>query len=419
MTLLARYGLYAPIVFILWNGIAHWKVYRSLPVDDSVPNPHLAYIVIQCTLIALPYYRFLDKANTQLSQLLIVALAILVTIVFLRRVAHPDTLYFNKVRWLLLDIAAVMALTGIFAQPCRWLDVTLNHSGCIWEMHSRNPRAQTLIETPAETLILSANYQSIHLWRMEYKQQIYSIRLTDATNSLTISPNGEQFISVGQESIRFWRLENGTLLYEHPLPATHWQTQSVYAPDGKTAVTASHSGVMIWDTSNGQQVNSGSMSSNAIAIAPDGHHIFVATHQGLNRYSYPDLTPEFTYSEKSTDHVHISANGLLVAATLPRNGQIWIWDVATGAVLHRLNWPNCNHEAFTIIRDLVISPDSTLIAGIADDNVARVWQLPDEMLIRTIQIPEHSHALHYARDNTLIISSHNGQTQRWKVYHTP
>ena len=176
---------------------------------------------------------------------------------------------------------------------------------------------------------------------------------------------------------------------------------------------------MIWDTSNGQQVNSGSMSSNAIAIAPDGHHIFVATHQGLNRYSYPDLTPEFTYSEKSTDHVHISANGLLVAATLPRNGQIWIWDVATGAVLHRLNWPNCNHEAFTIIRDLVISPDSTLIAGIADDNVARVWQLPDEMLIRTIQIPEHSHALHYARDNTLIISSHNGQTQRWKVYHTP
>lgn len=42
---------------MLWNGIAHWKVYRSLPVDDSVPNPHLAYIVIQSMLITLPHLR--------------------------------------------------------------------------------------------------------------------------------------------------------------------------------------------------------------------------------------------------------------------------------------------------------------------------------------------------------------------------
>lgn len=69
------------------------------------------------------------------------------------------------------------------------------------------------------------------------------------------------------------------------------------------------------------------------------------------------------------------------------DGQIKVWDVRSGEVLHRFT----GHKAS--VKTLALSPDGDLFASGADDGAVKIWDLGNFQVDETLYPPENPHAI--------------------------
>ncbi|WP_293292749.1 WD40 repeat domain-containing protein [Microcoleus sp. PH2017_13_LAR_U_A] len=105
---------------------------------------------------------------------------------------------------------------------------------------------------------------------------------TSYVNAVAIAPDGKTAISASHDrTLKIWEIDIGTEL-RTLIGHTGWVSAVAIAPDGKTTISASGDNTLkIWDTETGTEVRTltgHTDSVNGVAIAPDGKTAISASH---------------------------------------------------------------------------------------------------------------------------------------------
>jgi WD40 repeat protein len=206
--------------------------------------------------------------------------------------------------------------------------------------------------------------------------------------SLAFGPNGNQLLSMSDNQVGIWDMQNGTLQAELK-HGNGRNTRAVLSPDGsKLAVTATDGIVRVWDWKNAVVVNQIKADDDVLwsaAFSPDSRQLATASSDEI--VALWDLASgrqqaDFTgHSGGATDVAYLSDGVSLVA--VDRNGRLHWWDTGTGRRLSEA-WSAHRGASWRI----VVHPDGKRFATTGDDGLARVW---DELSIdKACEIAQHA-----------------------------
>lgn len=215
--------------------------------------------------------------------------------------------------------------------------------------------------------------RNVYEWRIGDEMFRRPGRLTtvhaETMLSIAVSPNGRQLVTGSADNHAIlWN--SGTLLPENAL---HGQGAPVIKVDydntGRWILEASTDGTLrLWDIQHGALIHNLQTDDTAIwdiVFSPDGQHVIAN-----NSLDLIDIeTGETERSFESADTVYalsFNPSGDLLAAGL-LNGEIVLWDTATGDEVQRL-------EGHTdAVWTLLFTDDGSRLLSVSDDQTARVW----------------------------------------------
>jgi WD40 repeat protein len=180
-----------------------------------------------------------------------------------------------------------------------------------------------------------------------------------------------------------------TDLYGDPLPAgalarlgtmrlrhnSYFATATVLTPDGKTILTASPDGTALhyWRTADGQPLR-----------------------------TIQDKESLFAFLSLSADGKVLASGGRVQVGPRDCQGQLRLWDVASGRVLHALAYP------FAASPDSVtLCPDGKTVITADSDGVLRAWDVPAGKEVRRLQLAQGRgfSALALSADGALVAAA--------------
>jgi WD40 repeat protein/serine/threonine protein kinase len=247
-----------------------------------------------------------------------------------------------------------------------------------------NPQADAVVDS------------SVWLWDLRSRAQIRALMgHQDWVWSAVISPDG-RYAATGSgpfnlptnrtadTTMRLWDLQTGeqVRIFEGH---TNTVNMVAFSPDGQTIASASWDGtVRLWDVATGEG-----------RVGFEGH---------TNRVLSVNFSPD-GQSALSTGCGEFDSNNRCI------NGEIILWDVATGEEIRRFE----GHTA--AVNNAVFSPDGGLIASSADDNSVRVWDAETSAEVKTLS--GHTNRVTnvvFSPDGKLLLSTAWDTTARlWEV----
>ena len=146
-----------------------------------------------------------------------------------------------------------------------------------------------------------------------------------------------------------------------------WQASSTvmdvaFSPDGKILASADGNGVTFWDVSTGEQLGS-------------------------------------LKHESSPNHIAFSPDGKLLASTVPSEGTVYLWDIASNKILYTFK------KQGKTIRSLAFSPDGRELATGWNDRVV-IWNVAGGYSVNTIL--DQASALAFSPDGRLLAVTGRG-----------
>lgn len=186
-----------------------------------------------------------------------------------------------------------------------------------------------------------------YLWQQTRGQETGTLALDNFINSLAFSPDGQRFATGGHEAaIRVWDTASRTLLARLDLPtlppdgALHWSGLQ-FSPNGQWLVARSLTGVRVWDTATWKAVACLTEVEAPILFLPGNEQAVMrrATASGHQPFGYAIATwqPLGPATGAWTNLARVFAvtgDGQFAAAFSTSRGQLQIWNVASGALVH-------------------------------------------------------------------------------------
>ena len=250
---------------------------------------------------------------------------------------------------------------------------------------------------------------------------------TVGVRALVVAPDGSRLASADTGgNIRIWDMDTGVT--SHTLTdCPHEVTALVVAPDGSWLASVSgymlaDGGVRIWDPITGtvRHTLTGHTSGvRALVVAPDGSWLASADARGEVRIWDPDAG---TVPRTLTGHIHgvsalmVAPDGSWLASVsgyrlADRDARIWIWDPDTG-VVHRTLTGHTSR-----MRALAAAPDGSWLASASDDGQVRIWDLATgatrRVLTSHIGHTGAVEALAVAPDGSWLASAACGEVRIW------
>lgn len=205
---------------------------------------------------------------------------------------------------------------------------------------------------------------------------------SDTVWTVSFSPDGRHVVTASEDgTARIWNAQTGRPITP-PLKHSRQVAQAWFSPDGRRVLTAcGERTVRLWDAVTGREVTPPMKSSAAVLKAwfsPDGARILTInndqTARVWNTATGEAITPPMKHRGDVTDAA-FSPDGRLVgtasASASWDEGEARVWDAATGEALT----PPLKHR--TAVSRMKFSPDGRRIVTASDDEIARVWELPD------------------------------------------
>ena len=201
-----------------------------------------------------------------------------------------------------------------------------------------------------------------------------------APTRIVVSPDGQQFSIIYEESIWGWttnvhRLADGQLLYSFGTDIN----SLTYTPDGQTFVTGSQNGnLYIWQGDN-QQLEQGISAYNApisgIFFSPDGQTVAVESPYSVQLYDM--LNGTLLREIPTAIKVAFSSDGTQLALGF-EDGRIEVHDLINNVLVYQIT------ELTSSIQELVFTPDNQHLIAIAQCT-NHIYQASDGVFLHALE----------------------------------
>ena len=226
------------------------------------------------------------------------------------------------------------------------------------------------------------------LWNIKTGHIIKEINRSDkGIKTVAFSPDNSRIVFGDDEGVLWLESvgeNNKPTVLSYPgsdVPIAMWQVShknkiqaAIFSPDGKYILSSSHSELFLWDSRNGQLINTYKEHSApvyAIDFSPDGR--FFASSGTDKQIIIHDLHLEKTRSKWQ------NPGGVIYTLSYSPDGQylavagvdeiIQVWDVQLNKIIKSFKGSS------SIIIDLAFSPDGHYLFSSGADQMTQVWQV--------------------------------------------
>jgi WD40 repeat protein len=268
-------------------------------------------------------------------------------------------------------------------------------------------------------IIISGSFdKTIKIWSLNQGKLIKSLDLESQVNAIIVTPDGNSFISGGDDG-KIQICDIDTARHRTIDAHAHRILAVAISPDGKTIFSGSrdHSikpwnydtGKIRWNNSDGQ-IRESLIGDYGTVIALDisltGEFLASSTGDNIVRLwelnKHKLLPTSFQHSDLVWS-IAISPDGLTLVSGC-RDNTIKIWDIKSGEQKHNLT----SHSAE--IWAVAISPNGQFLASASGDHTIKLWNLNGDLLH---SIESHSngvYALAFSPDSEYLVSASKDQT---------
>ena len=230
--------------------------------------------------------------------------------------------------------------------------------------------------------------------------------------------------------VRIWDVDTGRLVRALPRQA-NVVSAVAYSPDGRFLASATTNlfnprtydhepgEVKLWDADTGREISTLAGHKAGVfdvAFSTDGRYVATACADRIVRIWYTtDLSRKARTLPEHAGHVRrvvflppdgrrlATAGGILFTP----GGEVKIWDLATGRMLHDLRWHTSR------VRGMACSPDGRRLATGSDDRTIKLWDTTTGQEVFTLR--GHADAVlsvAFSPDGKRIVSGGNDHTAR-------
>ncbi len=195
---------------------------------------------------------------------------------------------------------------------------------------------------------------NVQLWDVATGHKLQTFGYTGGNvHTLAFSPDGAMLASETQDKVELWSVKEGKL--KQTIQYVRW---GGFLPDGKTIITLTDS----------------TLRFQAIRSKGGAHE--VAIPNPLRKPHEVSNTPLSGSEMVYFPGVNIAPNGK-IAASIYEDGSIGLWDIRTGALLHRLRgFQSQINVAGGDVSTLAFSPDSASLAVGSGNGEVAIWKWP-------------------------------------------
>ena len=209
----------------------------------------------------------------------------------------------------------------------------------VQRLESHHARVPALCFSPDSRVLLTGGFdRTIRAWAVESGLELRSFTgHLGGVMDLAFAPDGQSFVSVGDNSARIWSLDTGELLRHFTVSGASI-VRAVFAPDGRRLVTADGSlndNVRLWDLRTGEMIRRFGHLVQTLGFVAGGH--LVTGNSDLATQLWDVDTGEVIRPLPGATHLIVglltSTNDSMVTAGC-HNGRVMTWDAATGDIVH-------------------------------------------------------------------------------------
>jgi len=276
--------------------------------------------------------------------------------------------------------------------------------------------------------------------------------LTNALNSVTLSPDGQTVAVAGSQGLWIWNVETGTRVIPleviptcPPSPSNQCAvttfTAIAFSSDGKTLASSlctqgdngqcSQDRILLWDLSStkptSQLLTNQSGLAVELAFSPDGKFLAIDNADGtvsLWDIASKNLTSQIATgdvdsyqvgpvaNQEQEEDLAFSPSGKVLATTSSR-GAILLWDVTSGKLAGS---PLASPGG--AVQQLAFSPDGKTLAASSTDNSIRLWDLTTGALISQPLLGHTQPVVHlaFSPDGAMLASlDHSANILLWNM----
>lgn len=240
---------------------------------------------------------------------------------------------------------------------------------------------------------------------------------TQSIKAVAVTPDGKILISVGDDIIRLWDINKGTLIYTLK---GHLKgiTSICLSKDGTILASGSRDKtISVWRLPDGNLL--GNLSANvasvwSLAMTSDAKMIASASYQEVRLWQYPPgkLYKNLRGHQREVEKVIISNDdSLLISAGGKKDNSIRVYSLPSGDL-------KCTLEGHQDgIWDLAITPDNYMLATASQDHTVKLWTLYDFQEIATLDDHEGEiWCLGITNDGkTLVTGSEDNTVKIWSL----
>jgi WD40 repeat protein len=256
---------------------------------------------------------------------------------------------------------------------------------------------------------------TIRLWELERGVQLVHTLETDTDDIFSVHGynsgyfHDHRMVSVGRDkTVRVWSVKTGRLELVHTL---HGHTDEVLSVTvcgyNRHIYSGSEDGtIRVWELDTGRHVHTLHMPRD---IQVDSVHVYdgrivSACVYEVHTWDFKTYQELLTLDHKAPIWSTDVSDGCIVSGCL--NDTIYVWDLKTGAPLHKLTGHAKPPTALSVANGLVVSA--------SDDHTALVWDLKTGELLHTLRHPAEVGAVHTSKE-LVVTGCHDKAVRTWDV----